>query len=266
MMQEQIIVESIFDSTNVQEDEIDRINILVEAIAENEQLKERLEKLQKEVNKYPVLRTIPLKDVAMPGMHVSYDAGTWDRTIDVPNPRHILPWKRHGFSMFTKGKSKNDSVMDYHGNLSPSGWKVLGVICGNVHLIHAGIACVYSPHDKYDVASEVKAMVSFCLQEFANSPYAKEAICVNKSLFTHVKSVCGDIPKDLFDVGAPYWFATVERQMCLAYYDRYEGGIVRQSNDDINPIYGIRPVVILKKDVKVLSGDGTKDNPIKLTL
>lgn len=265
-MQEEIIVNSMVDITNIQEDDLLRANKLIDAIAENEQLKDRLEVLQKEVEKYPVARTVSFKDIAIPGLHVVYDAGNWDRTVDIPNPRHILPWRKYGFSMFTKGKSKNDSVMDYHGNLSPSGWRVLGVIDDNVYLIHAGIACVYYPNDRIAAATEIKGMTTFCNEEFANSPYTKEGMCATRQLFSYVESLYGEVPDDLSDVGAPYWLATLTRYNGIAYYDKYKGGFIIQDDNHAKEIYGIRPVVILKRDVKVLSGDGTKDNPIKLTL
>ena len=266
MMQEEVIVEGIFDISNVQRQDTEIANKFIDAIAINERLKDKLSALEKEVSQYPVLSAVDFADVALPGMYVDYDAGIWDRTVEVPSHRNILPWKKYGFSMFTKGKSKNDSVMDYHGNLSGCGWRVLGVIEDSVYLIHAGIACVYYPNDRIDAASEIKEMAMFCAKEFANSYCVKEGLCATKQLFQMAQAIYGQLPDDLCDVGAPYWLATVTRYNTIAYYDKFKGGLVIDDGMGEQDIYGIRPVIILKPNVKVLSGNGSKDTPIKITM
>lgn len=266
-MNEEIIIKNILgDIPNITAEEFEKKKVIIEAIAENERLKGEVIKLQEEMNQYPVVKEPLLRDCVMPGMYVNYDTGKWNKTVGVPSNRFFLPWKKCGFSMFDKDKSKNDSVMDYHGNLSPCGWKVLGVIEGLVYLIHAGIACVYYPNPKIDAATEIKGMNSFCSKEFANSPYAKEALCATIQLFLIVENAYKGIPADLTDIGAPYWLASLTQRNCIGFFDTSRGGYQIRNKKGPEDIYGIRPVVILKENVRMANGTGTKEDPIRLTL
>lgn len=264
-MNEEVIIDNMFGNiSDMTPEEVEKKRILCNAAIANTMLKSKLNELQNEISKYPTVKEPLLNDFALPGMYVKYDAGRWDRTEDVPSTKFVLPWKQSGFCMFEKGKSKNDSVMDYHGNLSPDGWLVLGVIEDEVYLVHAGIACVYFTNNSIDAGLEIKKMREFCAKEFANSQYAKEALCATKQLFEIVeKAFSGRLPENLTSIGAPFWLATLTNHNTICYYDRSGKRKSKEENERI--AYGIRPIVILKHNVKVASGNGTKESPIELT-
>lgn len=267
-MKEEVIIENILgDISNITEEEKNIKSKIIVAVVENEKLKMALSSVQKDISKYPVVKYPLASKVVRPGMHVNFDAGKWDRTVGVPSYNAVLPWKRYGFCMFDKEKSKNDSVMDYYGNLSPCGWLVLGVIDNLVYLIHAGIACVYYPNYRGNAATEIKHMREFCAKEFANSPYAKEALCATKQLFEIVeKSLGGFLPEELTSVGASYWLATTTKHNTIGFYHKTKGGYEIDIELGPREVNGIRPVVILKENTIVVGGNGTKDEPIELSI
>ena len=52
----------------------------------------------------------------------------------------------------------------------------------------------------------------------------------------------------------------------FVHYISFQGDVSKYGNDTANIAYGIRPALYLKTNIKITSGDGTKDNPYNLSL
>lgn len=164
------------------------------------------------------------------GDFVAYDAGTWTTTAEVP--------KTNGnFGGYTAGTSKNSSVVCREEDTSTaSGWKVLSVNGNTVTIIHAGIPeCYY--HAAVSSSNSISALTNRAKTTYMNN-YAQDARMFNYNDYTS--------SNDSFKViGSHYYMATAKDNTTL-YYASYSGRV----NGGSARANGIRPVIVLKSDVK----------------
>ncbi len=229
-----------------------------------------------------------------PGLYVEYDAGLWDKTVKMPDPRSFFKlFGKYGFGGYVAGQSKNESVTDFFGRITKGGWIALFVDeLAQVYLIHAGIAAVYSPPSRTLTSADVYKMNAFCNENFANPNFAVSAQCVNLTYYRMLNQ-SKSLPAFVSDIGASYWFADIPNGSEMNYYETtnigldpseidtsaipdkyhyYDGKTEKakviptelNANGKIVDVYGIRPIVKLRSDLIVTSGNGSRENPFKI--
>lgn len=189
-----------------------------------------------------------LASVAAVGDFVNYDAGTWTSTVAVPS-------QNYEFGGYTAGASRNNSVRCVSGdNPTYNGWRILSIKDGVVTLVHAGISeCYYAiesprvgfrhvhlltgrPENESYLADNVRDW-----SNYVNGDYASSA-----GVISSVREI-----GDLAPVGASYLLPISSMYEfagdCLKSV-KADGSI----NEYSSGVLGIRPIVILKQEVKTL--------------
>ena len=98
---------------------------------------------------------------------------------------------------------------------------------------------------------------SFCIQETLENHNCVEQINDKVGLLTYKEYVQALGNESYLNNGTYYWLMSTSAQN---YYVFTEGGV----SSETNGYYGIRPVITLKDNVKVVSGSGTKEDPYKI--
>lgn len=204
------------------------------------------------------------------GDYVAYDAGTWSQTVGVNSAS-----KNFQFGGYTAGKSKNDSVTCWDGKANNSnGWRVIEIKDDTVKIIHAGTPeCMVFPYvdNNQNLAYSCQKMLSGYTSRpdlinsnftstprdwsyYVNSNYATSATSVTKEILERVVGKINSqsiYSNDLIAIGSYYWISTAPMYTndfwSVAFNGKASGntGIYGKS-----PIFGIRPVVTLKKGLK----------------
>ena len=98
---------------------------------------------------------------------------------------------------------------------------------------------------------------SFCIQETLENHNCVEQINDKVGLLTYKEYVQALGNESYLNNGTYYWLMSTSAQN---YYVFTEGGV----SSETNGYYGIRPVITLKDNVKVVSGNGTKEDPYQI--
>ena len=199
-----------------------------------------------------------LYSVVQIGDFVNYDAGVWPLTLSMPNYSDLF-----SFGGYEAGVSKNSSL-NYVGY---DGWRVLYKNDNNVYLIHGGISEFFSLElnslDKniYNYENIIKGSsskeynekynytVKNWNNEYLNSEYAELVRNITVSDLEIWKEQTGKnyINSNLVHVNEMYLFSDIdEENHKVKIYDCDTGSIITESKG----IFGIRPIIKLKQDVK----------------
>lgn len=191
---------------------------------------------------------ILLSQVAKVGDYVAYDAGKWSNSASKPE-------KSGEFGGYKNGASKSESVACSSGDNSTSqGFRILKVEEGVVTLVHAGTPeCYYHDGDSNEALTNISSRI---YGQYYNSEYAQTArglLCADLSSFG-VDETCSDttVGDLLVNVGSSYWLGSTADETQLSMVNNYgKTGLSDQK------ALGIRPVVVLRTDLKVSGGDGS---------
>ena len=200
-----------------------------------------------------------LSTKAKKGDYVTYTAGTWNETvIERTSSSSDYSWG------YTSGKSKDAGVKcrgkDDTGT-PKTGWRVLGVtnVNGetNVVLIHAS-----TPECFYHAASSASQATTFMNQRAqgyldGNFAQAAKALDCTTIAGTCTENLSFSSSDDLYNIGIHYYLATPKSTTSTLWEVTSNGritGYSRMSN-------GLRPVIVLKANIKVTGGDGSQGNP-----
>lgn len=174
------------------------------------------------------------------GDKVKYDAGTWTSTAAVP--------KTDGaFGGYTSGQSKNNSVVCWNDGTPSNGWVVLSVSNGKVTLVHAGTPeCYYHGRTPSNSVNKINARAS----QYINSKYAESARILN----------CGDpgvnctagVTLSSPHLTQTHYYLPTAKSSSVLWGVSYKGVVGGYSERAL----GIRPVVVLKSDVKTTGQQG----------
>lgn len=171
------------------------------------------------------------------GDKVRYDAGNWDKTAAVPT-------KNEEFGGYTSGQSKNNSVKCWskqEPGTPANGWVVLSVSGGKVTLVHAGTPeCYLHASNSNNSINKINARAS----AYINSKYAESARILN----------CGDPGVNCTSnatLSSPHltnthYYLPTAKSSSVLWGVSYKGTVAGYSQRAL----GIRPVVVLKSDVK----------------
>lgn len=169
---------------------------------------------------------------------VNYDAGTWSETKTVSNQEGSVGGYSNGTSRQTGVKC--DRSVD---NGTSNGWIVYGVIDGKVILIHAGTPeCIF--HGRTSTSTVINTMNSEA-NKYINTKYAESATilsCGKLGFDCNKTSYEGD---NVLVTTNHYWIA-VNGENNTLYSISTKG---TKQNFNLKS-YGIRPLVVLKADVK----------------
>ena len=215
-----------------------------------------------------------LSDVAKEGDYVVYDAGYWDETVSMP------PQTSEGYGKFggyTKGLSRSKglycstSTTSSKANFAENeyNWQVIGKNDnGAVVLTHAGVSECFRYNIKY--GENLKANIDNRLNSlYLNDLYASSVhgfntddfkMVTNKAVTscTETSNNCGK--NTVLDKEISFVVLSDETK---SQYKWTEAGKI--THNSLSSLYGIKPVVELLKDVKIVSGSGTKYNPYVLS-
>ena len=202
--------------------------------------KGKLENMEDDDNGYASL----LSEKVEIGDYVAYDADEWTSSAEKPTGQGQ-------FGGYTNGQNKantvdwcNSSESQYTTTLK--GWRVLKIENNKVYLVHAGQPeCYYHSDGGYSAIS-VANLNNRALSEYLNSKYAESAHNMTKDEVDIV-----DISSTLRTINSPYWLATsYDASNC------WIGGRLGGTGNYSNKSFGIRPVIVLKSNIKT-SGKGT---------
>lgn len=195
-----------------------------------------------------------LASVAKKGDYVNYSAGTWTETsAERPSSASDYSWG------YTSGQSKNNGTKcrgkDDTGS-AKNGWRVLGISGDKVILVSAGATeCFY--HARTSTSSAVNYMNQRA-KTYVDGNYAESAQALDCS---SLNGGCNDsttfgTSDTIANIGVFYYLATSKSSETL-WGVSAKGrltGFSGWSN-------GLRPIIILKANVKVSGGSGAENNP-----
>ncbi len=206
-----------------------------------------------------------LTSVVKKGDYVKYSAGTWNETSTNRGE------SASDYSWGYKTGDSKDSGTKCRGKDDPgpikNGWRVIGVAdvngTTNVVLIHAGVPeCIY--HARKSAVSAADFMNhraqsyldgNFALQAKALDCTTLMGTCIADTYVTSFDNL------SLYNIGIHYYLGTPKSSSDTLWEVTSAGrltGFSKISN-------GMRPIVVLKAEVKVSGGDGTESNPWILT-
>lgn len=226
--------------------------------------------VSKESCKNVISQPTYLEDVVEIGDYIYYDAGEWETTVSYSSI--VDNDGMHGG--YTSGNSRNQGLAcDSGGSIVSDrvGWRVLDINeeTGEISIIHVGTPeCYYN-----GVASEtsINNLKNYDYSYYVNSAYATSATIFTKEMAEHLINTIGtssdpDVPivsddgfwnggilDELMLAGARYYFPNSYDTSGRLFYVQ-SGGYVSGYR---YIAYGIRPVVKLKPNQFVESGDGT---------
>ena len=204
-----------------------------------------------------------LVEVVKKGDYVKYSAGTWNETsAERASSSSDYSWG------YKAGASKDNGVK-CRGKDDPgtakNGWRVLGAANVNgttsVVLLHAG-----SPECFYHARTSATNAASYMnqrAQSYLDGNFALQAKALD---CTTLSGTCSESQTygssdTLFNIGTHYYLATPKSSTDTLWEVTSSGrltGYSKMSN-------GLRPVIVLKANVKVSGGDGSQNNPWVLT-
>lgn len=191
---------------------------------------------------------ILLSQVAKVGDYVAYDAGTWSNSASMPE-------KSGEFGGYKSGTSKSESVACSSGDNSTSqGFRVLKVEEGVVTLVHAGTPeCYYHEGNSSEALTNISSRI---YGQYYNREYAQTArgiLCADLSSFGIDENCSDAVVGDLLvNVGSSYWLGSTADVTQLSMINNYgKTGLSEKK------ALGIRPIVVLRADLKVSGGDGS---------
>ncbi len=182
-----------------------------------------------------------LSDIVSVGDYVSYDAGMWTSSADRPT-------KHNEFGGYIKGLNKANSVnwcqLESH-TTSLKGWRVLKIENDKVYLVHAGQPeCAYFANGG-DSATNIPALNNRAKSEYLNSTYAESAHMMNYNEAVSITGNTNSTTNNLRTTGDTYLLATAINSYS-SYYVSIDGGFSGYYSHS----FGIRPVVVLKPNIK----------------
>lgn len=191
---------------------------------------------------------VSLSQVVRVGDYVAYDAGKWSNSATVPK-------KSAEFGGYKSNTSKSQSVTCSSGDNSTSyGFRVLKVEGDTVTLIHAGVSeCYYHEGSSEEALTHISARI---YGQYYNSQYAQSArgvICSDFSSYG-IDDDCSDgvVGDQMVNVGSAYWIGSTADEEKLSFINNYG-----KTGLDEKRALGIRPVIVLRSDLKVVGGDGS---------
>ena len=221
------------------------------------------------------------------GSWINYKAGNWSKEeIQALETEGLYAGYEEGncttnnygkFWGFKEGDSKDNTINDRNNNVNKykSGWRVLNTNSdGSINIVHAGTPEVYigqwivysnygaisenilSSGTRQNEANDGSYPVRFW-QNYVNKQYADSAHCLTRDE-TNLMS------DDLRNIGVVYYYAN-----CGLSYELngvYANGSIGAPDAWGNIYNGIRPVVTLKKDIKIAGGTGAQDDPYRIEI
>ncbi len=193
-----------------------------------------------------------LADVASVGDYVDYDAGNWPNTVSVPSTG-----SNYTFGGYTANESRNGSVScNSSYNSSEYGWKILSIDYGVVTIMHAGIAECFSYANNESQALyvltgnnpnnvNVSGLSPKNWNVYVNDKYATSAGIVTKNMLVGGSNLYELITDNSFKGDQLYILG-----------DMFAGHLTYISHNTLynvpntNTIYGVKPIVVLKDNVR----------------
>lgn len=187
------------------------------------------------------------------GDYVSYDAGTWTETAGVPTREGTFG----GYSNGTP-RSKGVNCLASQEGTPKDGWVVLSVSDGKATLVHAGTPeCFY--HNRN--ASSSISLINSRANVYLNTTYAESARILNCN-DPGVSCNQGSSLKDIHVTNTHYYLPTSKDGGSALWSVSYSGRLTGTTQR----AFGIRPVVVLRSNVLITGGTGTKSDPYRIAI
>ncbi len=192
----------------------------------------------------------PLNEKVHIGDYVEYNAGVWDKSVNVPN-RQVA----YTFGGYTENASRNNSVNCGYNDVTMSGWRVFKIEDNSVILIQDGLSmCYYHGYGAGNTDRSLKILSgqdeNFNFDYYLDNQFAESVKILSKE---DIDSYYGSdtsykkITDDLIKVGNPYWLASKNNTYNMWYVT--EGGTVASNQVGV---YGVRMLIKLKNTVKTI--------------
>ena len=228
----------------------------------------------------PVTPIMPVEDLQA-GDFVNYSAGTWQAGeitaltnaglyagASLPTSSTLFK-----FGGFKAGDSKDASITTTDGGTSTySGWRVLKVENGVITIVHAGtpegyyhpLVTNYAYKSEYILSGGIRQTSyangsngrDWSMYEDGNLANPGTAHCMTYDEAYAITGSKSSTENSLRNTGSYYWLATASDDARLRDV-LIDGGI---HNNSIK-CFGLRPVVSLQSNVKVIGGSGTDTDP-----